>query len=326
MIAVIGGACAAIKIKMKPQPDAETMQMMGPGSMDMDVYDYNNANVAAKQAGGDDITMTNSGCGYNIAVNLVKKGVDVSFATVLGNDAYGYAVMHLLNEAGVNTDNIKMLDGATPIRIDMLNILGDPMMSQYNDKIYNEMTVDVVKGWAGLLDEAEAIVIDGNLPAESIEYIAEAYGDKKKIFFDPASHIGSIKARDVAGKFHCIMPGRLEAEALAKKGILSEDELMAAGRHFEEQGVAKTVITMKGGGLYYKDGMNEGILRPDNILMFAATTGAGDVVSAAIIAADLQGKTMDAAAEEAMADAAEFLKDRDDTRPIDAIQEEINER
>ncbi len=324
MIAVIGGACAAIKIKMKPQPDAETMQMMG--GMDQDVYDYNNANVAAKEAGGDDITMTNSGCGYNIAVNLVKKGLDVSFATVLGNDAYGYAVMHMLKEAGVDTGNVKTADGSTPVRVDMLNILGDPMMSQYNDKIYNEITVPVVKTWANMMEDAEAIVIDGNLPAETIEYIAETYGDKKKIFFDPANHIGSIKARDVVGKFHCVMPGRLEAEALAKKTILSEDELMAAGRHFEEQGVSKTVITMKGGGLYYKDGMNEGILRPENVLMFAATSGAGDVVSAAVVAADLQGKTMDAAAAEAMADAAEFLKDRDDTRPIDAIQEEINER
>ncbi|MBQ3185065.1 MAG: hypothetical protein IJB54_03710, partial [Firmicutes bacterium] len=78
---------------------------------------------------------------------------------------------------------------------------------------------------------------------------------------------------------------------------------------------------IKGGGLYYKDGINEGIIAPERVLSFASTSCAGDVVSAAVVAADLEGKSIEEIGKFAMQKAAEFLEGRSDARLIDTLNE-----
>ncbi|MBQ6370836.1 MAG: hypothetical protein IJJ21_04575, partial [Firmicutes bacterium] len=78
--------------------------------------------------------------------------------------------------------------------------------------------------------------------------------------------------------------------------------------------VQQIIITMKGGGLYYKEGMNEEILRPDRVLRFSETVGAGDVVTAELLGSYADGKSIGEAARDAMAAAAEYLADCSDER------------
>lgn len=317
MIAVVGGAGLAVKVRMIPQEESFEQHAMG------DVFDYNSINVAAKTAQGDDVEITSSGSAFNIAINLAKMGKDVALATVAGNDAVGLAVVEQLKQLGVDTSYVRKVEGSSAATVQIMNILNDPQMVFGNSKLFEKMTPEMAEGWAPLLDEAEAIVLDGGLPEETLKYIVEKYGAKDgvKIFFDPASHEGAIKAREIAGKFYCVMPGRVEAEAMLKQTVLSADQLMEAGNVLEEKGVKKTVITIKGGGLYYKDGINEGIIAPERVLSFASTSGAGDVVSAAVVAADLEGKSMEEIGAFAMQKAAEFLAEANDERMIDKLNE-----
>lgn len=294
MIAVIGGAGTAIIMKAKPPAeDGEPMVMKE-----------------------DDIIAERHGCAFNMAVKLARMGWDVSFAALVGDDMLGLAVKELLRQEGINTDHVETVKGASSVKVEILNVLGDPEFQRVNETIYEKITPEVVGKWRPVLEEAEAIVMDGDLPAETIEYIASAYGGSggKKIFFDPASTEGGIKAAAVLDKLYCVMPGRMEAEAMTKKTILSEEQLMDAGRFFAEKGVRRTIITMKGGGLYYKEGEQEGVLRPERILSFARTTGAGDAASAAAVAADLEGKSIDKTAAMAMEAAAALLAERKDEK------------
>ena len=45
--------------------------------------------------------------------------------------------------------------------------------------------------------------------------------------------------------------------------------------------------------MYYKEGEKEGILRPERMLSFGNTAGAGDVVSAAVVAGTVDGKDIE---------------------------------
>ena len=318
MIAVIGGAGIKVKVMMIPQGDDYDQPMMGG-----DVFDYESINVAAKAAKGDDITIENFGSAFTIACNLADMDKEVALASVAAEDAMGLAVMEQLKKKGVDTSYMNMVDGSTPVQVEILNVLNDPQMVFGNSKLYEKITPEMAEGWAALLDDAEAIVVDGNLPKETLEYIADKYGNKEgvKLFFDPACHGGAVNTRDIAGNFYCIMPGRVEAEAMARRTVLSADQLMEAGSCFEEKGVKKTIITIKGGGLYYKDGLTEGIIAPERVLSFASTAGAGDMVSAAVVAADLEGKSIEEAGAFAMKKAAEFLEGRSDERMIDKLNE-----
>lgn len=314
MIAVIGGAGIAVKVMMVPKEDSyEQQPAMG------DVFDYSTLNVAAQAAQGDDVTIENNGSAFSIACHLADMGKEVAFASVAADDAIGLAVMEQLKKAGVDASYVRKVEGSTPVRVELLNILKDPQMVFGNSKLYETMTPEMAKEWAPLLDKAEAIVVDGNLPKDTLEYIAKEYGKRKdvKLFFDPADHVGAANSRDVLENFYCVMPGRVEAEAMVRNTVLSAEQLMSAGEFFEEKGISRTIITIKGGGLYYKEGASAGILAPERVLSFASTSGAGDVVSAAVVAADLDGKSIEETGKFAMQKAADFLAGRSDERMIE---------
>ena len=320
MIAVIGGAKATVKIKQKaPAKGAESdraeSMAAGPAASEMAAGDSNGAGAVS---GDDDIIVENSGCGFNIAVHLARMGHRVSFLSVVGTDLMGTAIAEQLNAAGIDIRGLKRISATTPIDVQMFNILGDVELSWSNDLMYAEITPETVKEWTEILEEARFIVVDGSLPRRTLEYIAEIYGTREgvRIFFDPASRRGGEKAAGILDKLYCVMPGRTEAEAMTGGTILSEDQLMAAGSCLHEKGVVRTIITMKGGGLYYKEGMVEGILRPERVLSFAGTSGAGDIVSAAVIAGTWEEKSMEETARQAMEMAADFLSERKDERPI----------
>lgn len=320
MIAVVGGAGLVVKVLMIPQEDTYDKPVMG------DQFDYSTLNVAAKAAQGDDVTIESSGSAFSIACHLAEMGKDVAFASVVADDAMGLAVREQLKAIGVDVSNLRTAEGSTPVQVELLNVLKDPQMVFGNSKLYEAMTPEMAEGWSELFDNAEAIVVDGNLPKETLEYIADKYGNKDdvKLFFDPASHAGAVNSRDILGSFYCVMPGRVEAEAMVRDTVLSAEQLMEAGEFFAKKGVAKTIITIKGGGLYYKADAVAGMLKPERVLSFADTSGAGDVVAAAVVAADLDGKPIEEIGQFAMQKAAEFLAGRSDERLVDVLNSENN--
>lgn len=305
MIAVIGSAKEVIKIIMKdPDPDS--------GEKKGEFVDP--ASIAPREE--DSMILESGGCGANIALHLAEQGYDVELISAVGDDSLGAAVVNRLAGAGVGTEGVAKLDGLTAVNVDFLNILGDLNFTSRNTTIIKNITPEFLKKREAILERAEIIVIDGTLPAETIEYIAERYGgsDEVKLFYDPAMIHGGYKARKIIERFYCVLPGRMEAEAMTSKTVLSQEQIMEAGKFFCEKGVTKTVITIKGGGLYYREGDKEGILRPERMLSFGNTSGAGDVVSAAVIAGTAEGKDIEEIAKEAMAKAAEFLRDRKDEK------------
>lgn len=358
MIAVVGGAMASVEIKMIPVKGEEERMGTGLGQqlygeMDRQMADgtYGMSQMmqmmqmmqddsrSDKTEGGaadaeqmpqekepeapeyDDIKVENRGCGFNIAKHLAAEGQDVSYVSVVGKDPLGLAVIEELKSSGVDTSGIRKLDGTTPVQVEMINILGDIEGFKCNDSLHSKFTPDIIDEASEVLDRADVIVMDGSLPADTAARIAELYGDKEdvKIFFDPGNRFGGKKVEGILDKIYCVMPGRMEAEAMTGKTILGQDQLMEAGAYLDEKGVEKIIITMKGGGIYYKSGLNEGILRPERVLSFADTTGAGDVVSAAVIAGEAAGKQIDEIAAHALEKAAEFLADLSDERPIDML-------
>lgn len=355
MIAVIGGAMASVVIKMIPVKGEEERMGTGLGQqlygeMDRQMADGTYGMTQMMQmmqmmqedngpAGADasaeekmpvvqqeperpeydDIMVENRGCGFNIAKHLAADGHDVSYISIVGSDPLGLAVIEELKLCGINTARVRKVQGTTPIQVEMVNILGDIEGFKCNDSLLSKFAPSVIDDAADILDKADIIVMDGSLPEETITRVAELYGNKEnvKIFFDPGTRHGGGKVADVLDKMYCVMPGRMEAEAMTGKTILGQDQLMEAGAYLEEKGVDRIIITMKGGGIYYKAGFNEGILRPERVLSFATTTGAGDIVSAAVVAAEAEGRQIDDVAALALNKAAEFLADLSDERPID---------
>ena len=263
-----------------------------------------------------DIRVTNSGCAYHVAEHLAAEhGKEVKIISVIGNDAFGTAAKYELENAGVDVSCIRTVNGSTPVSVEIHNIIGELQFQRENSCVMELLTPDVIDENAGVLEEADIIFADGTIPAETLDYLSENYSSKSRIFFDPGSIEGGIRFASCGMKAYCVLPGRMEAEAMSGLQVLGMDQLMAAGEAFEERGVERVIITLKGGGLYYKEGTRSGIIKPKRKLTFAETKGAGDVLTAAVIAAsEREGESLEAAAGAGIDAAAEFLKDVIDER------------
>lgn len=243
--------------------------------------------MAAQQNPGK-VSISYNGTGRNIAENLGRMGTDTALAAVAGNDITGRGAKLQMEELGVDTQFFHLLEGQnTAMNVAVLNIIGDLEFAVDNTDAYQCMSKEIIDEAKDRLDEAKIICADGSLPQETLKHLTEI--TDTPLFFDPHTEEDAEKAKDFIGKFHTIKPNRGEASVLCGMEIFSEEQLMAAGQWLADQGVHRIFITLSGGGVYYKEGFTEGILRPDQVLAFINEEGAGDAFSAAILDGTVRG-------------------------------------
>ena len=92
--------------------------------------------------------------------------------------------------------------------------------------------------------------------------------------------------------------------------VLGLNQLMEAGNAFEARGTAGTVITLKGGGAYYKDGISSGIIKPEENIANANAHGAGNVLSAAVVRGLMEGAGLEESVRQGVSEALEFIRNR----------------
>lgn len=249
------------------------------------------------------ISMSYSGTGRNITENLARIGEDTLFVSTAGDDFYGRGVVKELSEIGVNVDFIHLLkDQNTAAYMSILNIFDELELALCNMDVLEKLSNEMIDLAIASLKDCAIIGLDTNLTEESLTYLI----DKLKgipLFLDPVSVTNADRAKNLIGHFHTIKPNRTEAEALTGLNILNEEELYAAGEWFLEKGVQRVFITLSGGGVFYTDGQEKGIVRPEKMVM-KSITGAGDAFSAAILSGFVKGYDMKKTAEYGMAAAS----------------------
>lgn len=249
------------------------------------------------------ISVSYSGTGRNIAENLGRMGDNVSLIAAAGDDFTGRGAKAELIAAGVNTDYVYLMEGQnTAMNVAVFNIIGDMDFAVDNADVYQCLKREQIDQAMDCIEASKLVCVDGTLSEELLRYLAETV--KCPLFFDPHTEADAVKAKKFIGSFHTIKPNRAEASALCGMEIFSEEQLKAAGAWFAEQGVKRIFITLSGGGVYYKEGSKEGIIRPQAVLPFTNEEGSGDAFSAAILDGALRDMEVEALAAYGMKAAA----------------------
>ncbi len=260
------------------------------------------------------ISVSYSGTGRNIAENLGRMGASVSLVAAAGDDFTGKGASEELAAAGVNTDHIFLAEGQnTAMNVAVFNIIGDMDFAVDNIDVYQCLKKEQIDEAMDCFENAKLVCADGTLSEEVLHYLAQIL--KCPLFFDPHTQEDAVKAKKIIGSFHTIKPNRAEASVLCGKEIFSEEQLMEAGAWFAEQGVKRIFITLSGGGVYYKEGIKEGIIRPKEVLPFTNEEGGGDAFSAALLEGTLQGMDVESLAAYGMKAAAIALECRQAVNP-----------
>lgn len=259
------------------------------------------------------VRMSLGGVGRNIAHNMRLLGVDVRLLTAFGDDLYAQKISASCGELGIDiSQSLTVPGGATSTYLFVSDHQGDMALAVSDMEIYDHVTPAWLQSRRAVLDNARLIVVDTNIPAESVAWLCDHV--KPPIFADPVSTTKAEKLRPVLGKLHTLKPNRIEAELLSGVAITDEESLERAAKTLLDTGLERVFISLGSEGVYAAD--HSGSVRaPCLPAAVANSTGAGDAFMAALAWAWLEEADLAATAAYAQAAAAIAIEGEETINP-----------
>lgn len=229
---------------------------------------------------GWDLKYVPGGKGANQAVAMAKLGAEVEMFGCVGDDAAGASLLKNLQDVGVETKCVKVVEGETT-GLAMITV-GD-----------NDNTIIVVAGTNDRVDigyvnevkdsllECEIVLLQHEIPQETVEYVIALCADNGvKVVLNPGP-ARPVK-QELLEKVTYLTPNEHEAVILFGRD-LSFEEMM---KRYPE----KLVITQGSRGVSTCLKSGEVILVPARKANVVDTTGAGDTLNGAFTVAVTEGR------------------------------------
>ncbi|MED3980090.1 ribokinase [Priestia megaterium] len=250
--------------------------VIGSSSMDL-VVTSNIRPGAGETVLGESFKTVPGGKGANQAVAAARLGADVSMIGCVGEDHYGKAILENFKSNGVSVKNVKPVTESDSGTAHIILAEGDNsivVVKGANDYI----TPDYVEKAKEKIKEADIVLIQQEIPEETVEYVAHLCQELKvPLLLNPAP-ARPLKA-EVIEQVSYITPNEHEAELLFE-GKEKEEVL--------KQYPNKLFITEGKQGVRYFNGEKE-VLVPSYQVETIDTTGAGDTFNAALAVALAEG-------------------------------------
>eukprot|EP01119_Soliformovum_irregulare_P024204 TRINITY_DN8620_c0_g1_i2.p1 TRINITY_DN8620_c0_g1~~TRINITY_DN8620_c0_g1_i2.p1 ORF type:complete len:553 (+),score=169.86 TRINITY_DN8620_c0_g1_i2:157-1815(+) len=155
------------------------------------------------------------GVGHNIARALTQLNAPLTFVSVVGRDPAGDALLFQLSKANMDTSHIAILDNSTTAQYSaILDETGEMVTAIADMDIFSKMTSAVVL--PRLTSKTPVVVLDGNLPEQTISEILDRATDLKvPTWFEPTSLEKASKCVNHIQKLTYLSPNRDELAEIA---------------------------------------------------------------------------------------------------------------
>lgn len=251
------------------------------GGCNMDIVGFPKDVLVRKDSNLGSVHLSPGGVGRNIAENIALLGLKVDMFSAVGNDVNGDAVTRSTENSGVNMTYVRKVDFPTGTYLAVLDENMDMDIAINSMEILKFIDIDYVNSHYTSIMDSDVIVIDANLHYETFKYIVETFRNKV-LFLDTVSTIKASRIKEFIGCFHTIKPNKLESETLTGIKITDLNSLKKSSDFYHERGVVNVCISMGPDGVYYSDGVNQGIVKAKFMLPKNAT-GAGDAFQAGLV-------------------------------------------
>ena len=210
------------------------------GGVNVDIGGQSYAPLVARDSNPGRVRISLGGVGRNIAHNMSLLGVDVRFLTAFGDDLHAQRVAASCGELGIDISHALQVPGGTTSTYLFLNdVDGDMALGLSDMDICERITPAYLASNLSLLNNAQVIVADTNIPAESLQYLVTHC--TPPVFVDPVSTAKARKVQPVLGRVHTLKPNRIEAELLSGVQITDEASLRLAASRLLETGLHRRV-------------------------------------------------------------------------------------
>ena len=258
------------------------------------------------------------GVGRNIAHNISLLDTDVRFLTAFGDDEHAQRIEASCANLGIDISHAKKVKNArSSTYLFITDEDGDMALAVSDMDICNEITPKYLASNQTLINHAQIVVVDANIPEESIKWLSEHC--TAPIFADPVSVSKADKLKPYLSKFNTLKPNKIEAEYLSGIKITDKKSLKKAADKLLETGLHRVFISCGSDGVYGTD-HNESIMYPCYKANVKNATGAGDAFMAAITWAYLEGTNLADACAIASAAAAIAIESEETINPLMSVE------
>ena len=295
------------------------------GGVNVDIGGKSFAPLVESDSNPGTVKLSLGGVGRNIAHNLSLLGTDVRMLTAFGDDVYGQRVAASCAELGIDIGHAcRVAGGTTSTYLYLTDEKGEMALAVSDMEICKKITPAYLSANLGLLQNAQIIIVDTNIPQESLIWLAE--NCNAPLFCDPVSTVKAEKLRPILNRIHTLKPNKLEAELLSGVKIETEEDLEKAADKLLELGVRRMFISLGSEGVYAAT--EDQKLKLSNLPgTMVNTTGCGDAAMAAIGWAYLEGMDLETTALAGLAAGSIAMESDETINPAmsaTAIKERMN--
>ena len=261
------------------------------GGVNVDIGGRSFVPLVAADSNPGKVSVSLGGVGRNIAHNMTLLGLEVRLLTAYGNDLNGQRVAASCAELGMDMTHALQIPGAnTSTYLYLTDPDGEMALAVSDMEICKEITPAYLASKLPLLQNARVVVADANIPAESLQYLAE--NCTAPLFVDPVSTIKAVKLQPILHRIHTLKPNRLEAELLSGVRIRTKEDMVRAADVLLNMGVQRLFISLGADGVLAAD-KNEKLWLSNIPGTMVNTTGCGDAAMAALVWAWMNDLTLE---------------------------------
>jgi len=281
------------------------------------------------------INIGSGGVGRNIAHNLALLSVPVTLLSAVGDDGEGIRIFEETGKAGVRTEQM-IISGEYPtgIYLAILDEKGEMEVAVSDMQILEEITVEYLRSKAYLIKESKIVVVDTNIPGQSIEYVVDLCNKVNvPLLIEPVSVEKARKLKKVLdgrGKWTIdyITPSEDELDSILGTEIDDDRDidLVKAAEKLKCRGVKNAIVTLGKRGIYVSyggtgDSSEGGQDKPGRGKFMAPyrgevvdVTGAGDALVAGLVYGIYKGYSLEVAARFGLGAAALTISTKEAVR------------
>ena len=261
------------------------MDIIALGGINLDILGQSDGDFVLGDSNPGRVLFRAGGVCRNIAAEIARQGHRVSLLSCLGSGRVSRLLRDMCASDGLDTS--LCVESAADAGVYLALHGGDgEMLAALNDmRCMDGMTPEaVLPRLEGR--KADLMILDCNLPGETISAVARKYGRGTPLFLDPVSVFKAERCLGALPFLSAVKPNLIEARRLT--GRRDAADCAAA---LLDMGVKAAYVSMGAQGVYYACGDERGVCPAPPLPEGTPLTGAGDALCAGLIRGMLMNKT-----------------------------------
>ncbi|MDG4721000.1 MULTISPECIES: carbohydrate kinase family protein [Thalassospira] len=225
------------------------------------------------------------GVARNIAVHLRLLGNNVAMLGAVGDDGDGEHVISALADIGIDTRRMMKIEGKhTAGYTAILDETGELAMGMMDAEVYDLLTIDRLEDQLANLKAWPWWLVDANLPATTIAWLAENKGETK-MCAATVSPSKAVRFKDVLGKLDLLITNRAEAQILTGIEINDKSQAKIAIELLRGKGIPDVIVTLGATGVVSSSTSTGTAFWPPLPTKLRDVNGAGDAFYSGFLSA-----------------------------------------